>query len=101
MIFSSHPNAIAYLQVFKLELGLAARSKDPVMRRGMGGIEMFERSRVAAMMSAAVILSLTATSAMAAKIFVIGGKPDDPFWSIVKRGAEDAGIVAKAQGGSV
>jgi len=25
----------------------------------------------------------------------------DPFWSIVKRGAEDAGIVAKAQGGSV
>jgi simple sugar transport system substrate-binding protein len=32
---------------------------------------------------------------------VVGGKPDDPFWSIVKRGAEDAGIVAKAQGGSV
>jgi simple sugar transport system substrate-binding protein len=38
---------------------------------------------------------------MAADIFVIGGKPDDPFWSIVKRGAEDAGMVVKAQGGSV
>jgi simple sugar transport system substrate-binding protein len=62
---------------------------------------MFKRSRIAAMMFAAVILGLTATSALAAKIFVIGGKPDDPFWSIVKRGAEDAGIVAKAQGGSV
>lgn len=36
-----------------------------------------------------------------ANIFVIGGKPDDPFWSIVKRGAEDAGKVVEAQGGSV
>lgn len=36
-----------------------------------------------------------------AKIFVIGGKPDDPFWSIVKRGAEDAAKVVEAQGGSV
>lgn len=36
-----------------------------------------------------------------AKIFVIGGKPDDPFWSIVKKGAEDAGLVVAAQGGSV
>ncbi len=34
-------------------------------------------------------------------IFVIGGKPDDPFWSKVKRGADDAGLVVKAQGGSV
>lgn len=36
-----------------------------------------------------------------ARIFVIGGKPDDPFWSIVKRGAEDAGLLVAAQGGSV
>jgi simple sugar transport system substrate-binding protein len=36
-----------------------------------------------------------------AKIFVIGGKPDDPFWSKVKRGADDAGLLVKAQGGSV
>lgn len=40
-------------------------------------------------------------NAMAADIFVVGGKPDDPFWSIVKRGAEDAGLVVEAQGGSV
>ena len=52
---------------------------------------------------AAVVLSITASTgvAHAADIFVVGGKPDDPFWSIVKRGAEDAGIVAEAQGGSV
>jgi simple sugar transport system substrate-binding protein len=36
-----------------------------------------------------------------AKIFVVGGKADDPFWSIVKRGAEDAAKVVEAQGGTV
>jgi len=52
---------------------------------------------------AAVALSFTASvcAAEGAKIFVVGGKPDDPFWSIVKKGAEDAGIVVQAQGGSV
>jgi simple sugar transport system substrate-binding protein len=35
------------------------------------------------------------------KIFLVGGKSDDPFWSVVKRGAEDAGLVVKASGGSV
>lgn len=49
----------------------------------------------------AVAIASACMSASAAKIFVVGGKPDDPFWSIVKRGAEDAGIVVKAQGGSV
>ena len=51
----------------------------------------------------AALLATSATVAMAegAKIFVIGGKADDPFWSIVKRGAEDAGKVVEAQGGSV
>ena len=43
----------------------------------------------------------TIASAEGAKIFVIGGKADDPFWSRVKKGAEDAGLVAQAQGGSV
>ena len=33
--------------------------------------------------------------------FVVGGSADDPFWSIVKRGADDAGKVVEAQGGSV
>jgi simple sugar transport system substrate-binding protein len=32
---------------------------------------------------------------------LVGGKSDDPFWSVVKRGAEDAGLVVKSQGGSV
>ena len=51
----------------------------------------------------ATLLVSSSTLAMAsgAKIFVVGGKPDDPFWSIVKRGAEDAGIAVKAEGGSV
>ena len=34
-------------------------------------------------------------------IYVIGGKPDDPFWSAIKRGGEDAGKLVKAGGGSV
>ncbi len=51
--------------------------------------------------AAALSLLAGAVAAEGAKIFVIGGKPDDPFWSIVKRGAEDAGLVVAAQGGSV
>ena len=52
---------------------------------------------------ATAALSLGASTAMAdgAKIFVIGGKPDDPFWSKVKKGADEAGLVLKASGGSV
>lgn len=62
---------------------------------------MLTKSRVARGLLASAAVIFTAGSAMAADIFVIGGKPDDPFWSIVKRGAEDAGKVAEAQGGSV
>jgi len=49
------------------------------------------------------VAATSATSAMAdgAKIFVIGGKADDPFWSKVKKGADDAGKVAELTGGSV
>lgn len=51
----------------------------------------------------AAILAASATIAVAegANIFVVGGKADDPFWSIVKRGAEDAGLVVESQGGSL
>lgn len=35
------------------------------------------------------------------KIFVIGGKSDDPFWSKVKRGVDDAAQVVTAGGGTV
>ncbi|TJW60222.1 MAG: sugar ABC transporter substrate-binding protein, partial [Mesorhizobium sp.] len=45
------------------------------------------------LVSTAVLAAYSASSTLAADIFVIGGKPDDPFWSIVKRGAEDAGKV--------
>ncbi|MFN8192519.1 MAG: sugar ABC transporter substrate-binding protein [Nocardioidaceae bacterium] len=34
-------------------------------------------------------------------IYVVGGKADDPFWSKVKRGADDAGKVVAASGGKV
>ncbi|MEU1514142.1 sugar ABC transporter substrate-binding protein [Streptomyces sp. NPDC005811] len=34
-------------------------------------------------------------------IYVIGGKSDDPFWSTVKRGVDDAAKLVKAGGGSV
>ncbi len=58
-------------------------------------------TRVARGLLATAAFTMVAGTAMAADIFVIGGKPDDPFWSRVKKGAEDAGIVAQAQGGSV
>ena len=51
--------------------------------------------------AASAVLAAYASTALAADIFVVGGKPDDPFWSIVKRGAEDAGKVVEAQGGTV
>ena len=51
--------------------------------------------------TAAIALAATTAMADGAKIFVIGGKADDPFWSKVKRGADDAGLVVKEQGGSV
>ncbi|TPJ40589.1 sugar ABC transporter substrate-binding protein [Mesorhizobium sp. B2-5-4] len=48
-----------------------------------------------------MLIGFSAGATLAANIFVVGGKPDDPFWSIVKRGAEDAGKVVEAQGGKV
>ncbi|MCB1969667.1 MAG: substrate-binding domain-containing protein [Geminicoccaceae bacterium] len=62
---------------------------------------MNKLSRFAAATSVAVLAAFSASTAMSADIFVVGGKPDDAFWSRVKKGAEDAGIVAEAQGGSV
>jgi simple sugar transport system substrate-binding protein len=42
-----------------------------------------------------------ASSGKGPAIFVVGGKADDPFWSKVKRGADDAAKVVKSGGGSV
>jgi simple sugar transport system substrate-binding protein len=49
----------------------------------------------------AAIAASTAAMAAGPKIFVIGGKADDPFWSRVKKGADDAALVVKAAGGTV
>jgi len=65
---------------------------------------MTATKRLARALLASAVLAASTTAVMAqdgANIFVVGGKADDPFWSIVKRGAEDAGLVVEAQGGSV
>jgi simple sugar transport system substrate-binding protein len=51
----------------------------------------------------AALLSTTATIATAggAKIAVIGGKSDDPFFAKIKKGIDDAALTVKAHGGSV
>lgn len=61
--------------------------------------------------SAIAALSLAGCSGTAAEeptaggdgidVYVIGGMPSDPFWSVVKRGAEAAGAAVEAAGGSV
>jgi simple sugar transport system substrate-binding protein len=59
-------------------------------------------SKTFKLLAASVAIAAT-TGALAAgpRIFVIGGKADDPFWSRVKKGADDAALVVKAAGGSV
>ena len=62
----------------------------------------YDRLVAATLATVAALLGVAgAAHADGAKVIVIGGKADDPFWSIVKRGAEDAGKVVSAQGGSV
>ncbi|WP_201741939.1 substrate-binding domain-containing protein [Mangrovicoccus ximenensis] len=48
-----------------------------------------------------IICMLGVRPVLAADIFVVGGNTGHPFWSIVHRGAEDAGMVVEAQLGSV
>ena len=64
-------------------------------------MKMTRKSLRMALASAVLAISANAVMAEGAKIFVVGGKADDSFWSIVKRGAEDAGKLAVEQGGSV
>src|SRR5262249_45871260 len=79
-------------------------SKGRVSAKGEEMKMTFAKSVLLAM-AATVAMALSGTAATAetkgAKIFVIGGKADDPFWSKVKKGADDAGLVAQATGGSV
>jgi simple sugar transport system substrate-binding protein len=73
-----------------------------------GNWEEMEMTLVKQLMNVMVAtaeMAIAASAAMAdshaPKIFVIGGKADDPFWSKVKKGADEAGQVVKASGGSV
>ncbi len=52
----------------------------------------------AALMGAA--LALSAVTAEAAKIAVVGGKADDLFWNKIKKGMDDACLAVTANGGS-
>lgn len=53
------------------------------------------------LMAGAAALAISATAAGAADIAVVGGKTDDPFWSKIKKGLDDAGLIVEATGGSV
>jgi simple sugar transport system substrate-binding protein len=60
-------------------------------------------TRIAAALMTAAALAGAAGGAPAqegASIFVVGGKADDPFWAIIKKGVDDAGLVVQAHGGS-
>lgn len=67
------------------------------------GRETLKYTKILTTLATVSAIALSAGAAMAegAKIFVIGGKADDSFWSIVKRGADDAGKLVAEQGGSV
>ena len=58
---------------------------------------------VTATMAATLLVAASAGTAMAdgAKIFVVGGKADDPFFAVIKKGVDDAGLAVKANGGTV
>jgi simple sugar transport system substrate-binding protein len=45
--------------------------------------------------------ALVATGASAANIAVVGGKADDPFFAVIKKGVDDAARAVEAYGGSV
>jgi simple sugar transport system substrate-binding protein len=51
---------------------------------------------------AAVIATVVmGTSAFAANIAVVGGKADDPFFAVIKKGVDDGALAVKKNGGSV
>lgn len=60
-----------------------------------------KRLAIAAMAAAAMAATGSAMAADGAKIFVVGGKADDPFFAVIKKGVDDAGLAVKRNGGSV
>ena len=57
--------------------------------------------RLCAVMLATTVVAFTVSSAMAANIAVVGGKNDDAFWNLIKKGIDDARPVVEANGGKV
>src|SRR3954469_7655044 len=60
--------------------------------------------RIAAALLVAAVLTAATGGALAqdgANIFVVGGKADDPFFAVIKKGVDDAARTVKAYGGSV
>ena len=60
--------------------------------------------RIAAALLATVALATATGGAMAKDgnhIYVVGGKADDPFFSVIKKGVDDAGRTMQPYGGSV
>jgi simple sugar transport system substrate-binding protein len=60
--------------------------------------------RITAALMATAALGVAAGGAMAqdgAQIFVVGGKADDPFFAVIKKGVDDAALAVEANGGSV
>lgn len=57
--------------------------------------------RFCAALLATTVVALAAPAAMAADIAVVGGKNDDAFWNIIKKGVDDARLIVEANGGSV
>ncbi len=57
--------------------------------------------RLCAALLATTIVAFTVPAATAANIAVIGGKNDDAFWNLIKKGVDDAGLVVQANGGKV
>jgi simple sugar transport system substrate-binding protein len=65
---------------------------------------MTRMKRIAAALMTTAALGLAAGAALAqdgAKIFVVGGKADDPFFAIIKKGVDDAALAVEQNGGSV
>ncbi|MDP3961869.1 MAG: substrate-binding domain-containing protein [Pseudorhodobacter sp.] len=62
---------------------------------------MTMKTRLARGAFASVAVALTVSTAFAADIAVIGGKNDDAFWNLIKKGVDDAALAVEANGGSV
>jgi simple sugar transport system substrate-binding protein len=65
---------------------------------------MTQMKRIIAALMTTAALVVAGGSALAqdgAKIFVVGGKADDPFFAVIKKGVDDAARIVKAYGGSV